>query len=167
MARKMKKIITRKGAALEKWLDDICTQLNSMGCHAHKNHPRRSYDGFYLEGEPFDYEFFINGQIHCFDAKENMSGVNEWQILHTGAIGEKINARTMREAINLMNCAKGGAQSYFLVFFGNEKSDVFNKLIRFEASIIYAAMMNKETHIHYSEGQIWDLAKIINAGDCK
>ena len=167
MARARKKvIIPRKGSSLEKWLDEICVQLNSMGCHAHKNNPRRTFDGYYLEGEPFDYEFFVNGQIHLFDAKENMSGIDKWQILQSdSAVGEKINARIKREAINLINCAKCvGVQSYFLVYFGNEKSEVYNKLIRFDAPIIYAAMMNKEKYIHYSEGKIWDLREILMHG---
>ena len=161
MAAKKKAIKPRRGSKLEKWLDEICVQLNSLGCHAHKNQPRRTFDGFYIEGEPFDYEFFVNGQVHCFDAKENMSGRNAWKISYGGEIGKKINARNMREAVNLMNCARNGAQAYFLVFFGHPDSEVYNKLIRFDASMIYAAMRRGEPEVHYSEGQIWDLNEIM------
>ena len=54
----------RRGYELENELNRLSKYLNANGIHMHKNHPRRTEQGIYLEGEPFDYEVISCGEIH-------------------------------------------------------------------------------------------------------
>ena len=64
----------RRGHYLESQIGKVFDHLNSIGIHAHKNHPHRTVEGTYLEGEPFDYEV-MSSPPHCFDAKEAQGDV--------------------------------------------------------------------------------------------
>ena len=56
----------RRGFEFEAELSRLSKYLNANGIHMHKNHVRRTEQGVYLEGEPFDYEVLRGGILHCF-----------------------------------------------------------------------------------------------------
>ena len=149
------------GSMLENYLNSLCGYLNSMGFHAHKNNPSRTAAGHYIEGEPFDYEFFINGKVYCFDAKENMSYPTRWKLLLTGNRGQA-HARILRQAENLLHCKNNGAEAFFLVAFINKKVSLPYSLVRYDAELVYNAVINKTRWLDYSEGVEFDINKILN-----
>lgn len=152
----------RPGELLEIYLDQVCKYLNSVGFHAHKNHPKRSFSGKYIEGEPFDYEFFINGKVYCFDAKENFSDPHQWKVKLTGQRGIKTNARILKQATNLLNCKRQGAEAFFLVAFGHKNNTSPFKLVMYDAELVYNALLNDKRFLQFTEGCEFDINKLIN-----
>lgn len=127
----------RRGYFLEGQLTKVLDHLNSIGIHAHKNHPKRTADGTYIEGEPFDYEVFCSPP-HVFDAKEakgtrwSLSNAKPSQIKH------------------LLNCHNHGAEAYFLVLFQGFI------LRRFDVTDVVDALANGKGSLGISDGRAWD-----------
>jgi len=128
-----------RGHYLEKEIERVLKFLESLGVHGHKNHARRTADGAYIEGEPFDYEVFSNGVLHCFDAKECAG--KTWSLK---------NAK-LSQIDNLLKCAAHGAEAYFLVFF-----KAFQKLKRFDAAYVKDALRSGRVSLGPDEGVDWD-----------
>ena len=128
----------RRGHVFETELGRVMSWLNEAGFHAHKNHPRRSVDGTFLEGEPFDYEVFSHGRLFCFDAKEcheprwNLSTAKLSQIKH------------------LMNCKKHGAEAFFLVLFAPRD------VRKFDVEAVRLALAQGRKSLTAEEGGRWD-----------
>ena len=136
----------RRGFELEAELNRLSKYLNANGIHMHKNHPRRTEQGAYLEGEPFDYEVISDGIIHCFDAKE-CSG-NSWDLRNV-----KIN-----QLNNLLACQKNGAQAYFLVWFRK-----VNELVRIDAETVKEALTNGQKSMMPEEGRQWNWTELLTS----
>ena len=132
----------RRGFAFEIQLERLARHLNSIGVHMHKNHARRTAEGVYIEGEPFDYEVISHGKVHCFDAKECEG--KRWNLK---------NAK-LSQLNNLLICAKNGAEAYFLVLF---KPD---KIIRFDAAKVCEALQNGQKSLGPEEGATWDWTEL-------
>ena len=129
----------RRGHNFEAELDRLSKYLNANGVHMHKNHAKRTEQGVYLEGEPFDYEVFSHGVIHCFDAKECAG--SRWNLK---------NAK-LSQLNNLLMCQKNGAQAYFLVWY-KEK----NLIIRFDAELIKEALKSGKKSLTPEDGEQWE-----------
>ena len=154
----------KPGHQLENWLNQICEMLNGMGYHAHKNHPERSYSGKYLAGEPFDYEFFINGKVYCFDAKENFSGGAFWRLKMTGSRGQVTRNRILRQSQNLLACKRNGAEGFFLVAFNNIKYNLPYSLVKYDCEAVYNALCQDVQKLSFSEGTRFELENLIRKG---
>lgn len=128
----------RRGHEFETWLGRLQNYLLSIGVHMHKNYPRRSIDGTFISGEPFDYLAIRDGETHCFDAKECEG--KRWSLKN--AKFEQVDA--------LCRCAKNGAQAYFLVLF---KPD---RIVRFDAEQVKAALVGGKKSLGAEEGRGWD-----------
>ena len=128
----------RRGFEFEIQLARLATYLNANGVHMHKNHARRTNEGVYIEGEPFDYEILCDGELHCFDAKECES--KRWSLKN--AKPQQIN--------NLLICERNGAEAYFLVLF---KPD---KIRRFDATTVSDALQRGKKSLGPEEGAVWD-----------
>ena len=157
----MLNITDRPGNMLENYLNQVCTFLNNSGFHAHKNNPLRTFDGRYIDGEPFDYEFFIKRRVYCFDAKENMSSASRWKVLLTGNRGIRTNARIRKQAVNLIHCKNNGAIAFFLVAFKPEESSIF-KLRMYDAEDVLAAIDNSIHYLDIKQGRPFDINELIN-----
>lgn len=157
----MIEIHERAGMLLENYLNQMCEFLNNMGFHAHKNNAMRNYAGKFIKGEPFDYELFINGKVYCFDAKENMSYADKWKVLLTGNRGHA-NERILKQAINLLNCKRNGADAFFLVAFGKGAGRLPFSLVKFDAELVYNAIMNRTRFLMFDQGTEFDINKILN-----
>lgn len=129
--------MARRGHHLESEIDRVLEYLGSQGIHGHKNHARRTVDGVFLEGEPFDYEVLANGTLHCFDAKECQS--KRWNL--GNAKPAQINA--------LRQCANHGAQAYFLVCFEGRE------VRRFDVEQVQAALAAGKGSLTAEEGRAW------------
>ena len=136
----------RRGYELENELNRLSKYLNANGIHMHKNYPRRTEQGIYLEGEPFDYEVISCGEIHCFDAKE-CSG-NSWDLR---------NAK-MNQLNNLLACRKNGAQAYFLVWFRKT-----NDLVRLDAEKVKEALTDGKKSMKPEEGIKWNWTELLTS----
>ena len=132
----------QRGHFLESELDRVIEYLNSIGVHGHKNHARRTVDGTYLEGEPFDYEVLVDGVLHCFDAKE--SKTDKWALSNAKPLQVK----------HLQNCKKHGAEAYFLVYFASRR-----KLKRFDVDVVIEEMKNK-SYLTPDKGGDWDWTEL-------
>ena len=131
----------RRGFEFEIQLERLAIYLNANGVHMHKNHARRTTEGVYIEGEPFDYEIICDGAVHCFDAKECEE--KRWNLK---------NAKP-RQLNNLLICAKNGAEAYFLVLF---KPD---KVVRFDAEVVRSALEKGVKSLRPEAGVSWDWKK--------
>ena len=129
----------RRGHNFEAELDRLSKYLNANGVHMHKNHAKRTEQGVYLEGEPFDYEVFSHGVIHCFDAKECAG--SRWNLK---------NAK-LSQLNNLLMCQKNGAQAYFLVWYKER-----NLIIRFDAELIKEALKSGKKSLTPEDGEQWE-----------
>ncbi len=133
----------RRGQYLESQIEKVFSYLNSIGVHAHKNHPKRTVDGTYIEGEPFDYEVLCCPP-HCFDAKEAEGGA--WALS---------NAKP-HQIKNLLNCAAHGVEAYFLVLFERKT------LRRFDAEFVRAAIAGGRKSLNINEGRDWNWEELAN-----
>ncbi|WP_040209842.1 Holliday junction resolvase RecU [Clostridium polynesiense] len=99
----------QKGRSFEKQIEKVLAHINSIGGHAHKNHPQRLADGRYIQGESFDYECFLKEYKACFDAKTVQGST--WKIVE----------KDIKQAENLKHCKNSGLKAYFLICFdGND-----------------------------------------------
>lgn len=133
----------RRGYEFENELNRVSKFLNATGVHMHKNYAHRTENGTYLEGEPFDYEVFTHGTVHCFDAKE--CAASSWNLKNA-----KIN-----QVNSLCMCQNNGAQAYFLVWFKK-----INKVIRFNADIVKSALINGKKSLKPEEGELWEWTEL-------
>ena len=136
----------RRGHEFEAELNRVSKYLNANGIHMHKNHARRTEQGIYLEGEPFDYEVISGGTIHCFDAKE-CSG-DRWSLS---------NAK-LSQLNNLLVCRKNGAQAYFLVWYRK-----INAVIRFDAELVKQKLADGVKSLKAEEGKKWEWTELLTS----
>ena len=136
----------RRGHEFEAELNRVSKYLNANGIHMHKNHARRTEQGIYLEGEPFDYEVISGGTIHCFDAKE-CSG-DRWNLS---------NAK-LSQLNNLLVCQKNGAQAYFLVWYRK-----INAVIRFDAELVKQKLADGVKSLKAEEGKKWEWIELLTS----
>ena len=136
----------RRGFEFEAELARLSKYLNSRGIHMHKNHARRTEQGVYLEGEPFDYEVLSSGVLHCFDAKECTTP--RWNLK---------NAK-LSQLNNLLVCQKNGAQAYFLVWYRN-----INAIIRYDAELIKQKLTNCAKSVTPQEGVKWEWTELVTS----
>lgn len=116
----------KKGSHLENEMDRVLKFLDMRGIHGHKNHPKRTNDGTYIEGEPFDYEVFSPSGMWCFDTKE--CEADAWPL----------SKAKLSQVNNLLKCAQAGAQAFFLVWFVRQR-----RLIRFDAEMVAGRLGSK------------------------
>jgi penicillin-binding protein-related factor A (putative recombinase) len=128
---------TQRGAFLQTQIDRLFKVLNERGIHCHKNHARRTVDGIFVEGEPFDYEIFCN-PVHVFDAKETQG--ERWPLSNAKPTQIK----------SLLDCRNAGAEAYFLVLFKEKE------LRYFDAEFVRDAMARGRKSLEKFEGKIWD-----------
>jgi penicillin-binding protein-related factor A (putative recombinase) len=134
----------RRGFYFEIQLEKIIEHLNENNVHAHKNHPRRTTGGVYVEGEPFDYEVFTRRGVHVFDAKE--SKTDEWSLSNAKAGQIK----------HLQNCKIiGGAEAYFLVLFEYEH------VRRFDVEFVIKSITDGKKSLTKEEGAPWDWTELL------
>lgn len=136
----------RRGNDFENELNRVSKYLNANGIHMHKNHAKRTEQGIYLEGEPFDYEVISGGVIHCFDAKECSS--DRWNLSNA-----KLN-----QLNNLLVCQKNGAQAYFLVWYRNK-----NEIIRFDAELVKQKLTEGKKSLTPEEGIKWKWTELLTS----
>ncbi|MDR1874572.1 MAG: Holliday junction resolvase RecU [Synergistaceae bacterium] len=132
----------RKGHIFENELAKIIDHLNKTGIHAHKNHARRTVDGTYIEGEPFDYEVFAHGRLHCFDAKE--CHASRWNLS---------NAK-LSQIKHLLNCKRHGADAFFLVLFTP------GRVKKFDVELVRNALADGKRSLMPEEGDDWDWTEL-------
>ena len=136
----------RRGFEFEAELNRVSKYLNANGIHMHKNHAKRTEQGVYLEGEPFDYEVISGGIIHCFDAKECAG--SRWNLK---------NAK-VSQLNNLLVCQKNGAQAYFLVWYRNK-----NAIIRFDAELIKQKLIDGIKSLTPEDGKSWQWTELLTS----
>jgi penicillin-binding protein-related factor A (putative recombinase) len=130
----------QRGAYFQTQIDRLFEVLSARGVHCHKNHARRTVDGVFVEGEPFDYEIFVN-PVHVFDAKETKG--ERWPL--SNAKPHQVKA--------LLDCENHGAEAYFLVLFGDRE------IRRFDAGFVRDAMAMGHKSLEKAEGREWDYEK--------
>ena len=136
----------RRGHEFEAELNRVSKYLNANGIHMHKNHARRTEQGIYLEGEPFDYEVISGGVIHCFDAKECAG--DRWSLS---------NAK-LSQLNNLLVCWRNGAQAYFLVWYRK-----INAVIRFDAELVRQKLVDGKKSLKAEEGKKWEWTELLTS----
>lgn len=134
----------RKGHKLEQQIQKVLDYVNGIGYHAHKNHPNRTVDGVYLEGEPFDYEIMIPGRTDCFDAKETSGEI--WHI----------KEKDIKQADNLKHAKKSGANAYFLIQFGK---GTYPMMI--DVDCVINVLENNKKSVPKALGVKWDLVEVL------
>ena len=132
----------RRGHVLENELEKVMKHLNSIGIHAHKNHARRTLDGTFIEGEPFDYEVFSCGRLFCFDAKECHAA--RWSL---------DNAKPA-QVKHLLNVKRHGGDAFFLVCFSPDK------IRKFDVDVVLAALVDGGKSLAPEEGEEWDWTEL-------
>ena len=134
----------RKGYKLEAQIQKVLDYVNSIGYHAHKNNPRRTVDGVYLEGEPFDYEIMTPMFIDCFDAKEVKGEV--WAM----------HKKDIMQAEHLKHAKNAGIRAYFLIQFG---AGTYPLMIDID-SVIDLLKRNIKS-IPMTLGKRWDVVEVL------
>ncbi|MEG2769609.1 MAG: Holliday junction resolvase RecU [Oscillospiraceae bacterium] len=135
----------RKGYSFETQLNRLCTQVQSLGYHAQKNHADRTNDGKYLCGEPFDYIILTPNYKCAFDAKESQS--ERWS-LTTNAKLEQIN--------NLKHCKNAGLDAFFLVYFYPAR-----RFVKFDVDFIIACIQNGTKSVTVDIGEKWGWERLL------
>jgi penicillin-binding protein-related factor A (putative recombinase) len=133
----------RKGYKFEHQLNKVIEYINNLGFHAHKNHPKRTVDGTYLEGEPFDYEVVLPNYKAVFDAKECES------------VAYSIAKKDLAQIENLKHCKNAGMNAYLLIYFKGIG------VKQFEIDSVIEILKNGKKSMPYSQGQEWELLEIL------
>lgn len=133
----------QKGRSFEKQIEKVIEYIEKIGFHGHKNQVKRTKEGIYLEGEPFDYEIFLPNRHDCFDAKESKR--DTWKIVE----------KDIKQCNELKKCKNAGCKAYFLVCFENKEV----KQIDVDIVIDYLKE-NKKSIKKYGLPE-WDLIKEI------
>lgn len=132
---------------MERALDGALSRLRALGIHGHKNHPKRTITGRFLEGEYFDFEVIAAGKTYCFDAKECAG--NRWNLG---------NAKP-RQVEALLQCAAHGAEAFFVVLF---RGRGLKGLRRFDAQDVADALRNGKKSLTADEGKPWSWKELIS-----
>lgn len=133
----------RRGNELEKHVNKLIKYVNDIGYHAHKNNPSRTVDGTYLEGEPFDYEIFLPKATLIFDAKECHDKNCIWHI----------KDKDIKQANNMYNCKKTGAEAFFLIYAYEIK-----KLIKVDVDNVIQTLKNDGKQINTKKYKEFDIS---------
>ena len=136
----------RKGHKFEQQIQKVLDYINSIGGHAHKNHPERTIDGTYIKGEVFDYEIFLPDYKACFDAKEVATDI--WHMAQKDIV----------QADNLKHCKNTGLEAYFLIYFKNRG------VYQIDIDKVIQILEQGKKSISYTSGCEWELLKKINGG---
>ena len=126
----------RRGFSLEHQVQKLCDAVNNQGGFAQKNHPHRTVDGLYLEGEGFDWLFLTDWYKAAFDTKE--CTVKYWNLS---------NAK-LKQVAALKRCKNTGLDAFFLVYFYPSK-----KLVKFDVDLV---MQTDKKSLSAEDGVIWD-----------
>jgi len=132
---------------LEYQINKLCDYINSIGYHAHKNHPERLNSGKYIKGEPYDYEIFLPDYKACFDAKQ-VTG-DRWSF----------EEKDIKQAEHLKHCKNSGMDAFFLVFFVKSK-----KMIKFDVDVFIKALQEGRKSLKAIEGENWNIEDILQKG---
>lgn len=139
----------QKGKYLEGQIDKLCKYINSVGFHAHKNHPLRTVNGTYLAGEPYDYEVFArrNGEPYhaCFDTKECMGF--SWHM----------QPKDVKQADALKHCKNAGVDAFFLIYFVP-----LGTLIKIDVDDVIAVLQGGSKTVPSTLGMPWDVQSLID-----
>lgn len=138
----------QKGRSLERQIDTLCSYINALGFHAHKNHPLRTADGTYLEGEPYDYEIFlsVNGAPYhaCFDAKE------------CADLTWRMKPKDVKQAETLKHCKNAGADAFFLIYFVPMKT-----LLKIDVDDVISVLKTGHKSVSSTLGTQWDIQALL------
>lgn len=125
-------------------LNKLCDYINSIGYHAHKNHPERLNSGKYIKGEPYDYEIFLPGYKACFDAKQTHG--DRWDI----------EEKDIKQAENLKHCKNSGMDAFFLVYYIKIK-----KIKKIDVDVFIKTLQEGRKSIRATEGEDWNIEDIL------
>ena len=128
----------RKGSSLETKINKLIDHVDGNGYFAQRNHPRRSLDGRFLEGEKFDYIIVTPTQRLAFDAKE--CHADKW----------RFTDKEIRQANNLKKCKNSGFEAFFLIYFFTAQ-----KLLAFDVDVFAAALKEGRKYLTQDEGSEW------------
>lgn len=133
----------RRGYQFENQINKVLDYVNSIGGHAHKNHPERTVDGTYIRGESFDYEVFLKDYKAVFDAKE--CATDTWHM----------QKKDIVQAENLKHCKNVGLDAYFLIYFKNQG------IYQIDIDKVVDILGQGKKSINFNLGTEWKLLKII------
>ena len=126
-----------RGKTFESEIDAWIERIQKNGYHGHKNHPKRTFKGKFVSGEPFDYEIFTQDRKMCFDAKECKS--DRWSL--SNAKLNQVNA--------LKQCKNSGLDAFFLVKFGDD-------MVAFDVDTVISAMQERRMNLKREDGQSFE-----------
>ncbi len=133
----------RKGYKFEQQIQKVLDYVNSIGGHAHKNHPERTVDGTYIKGEVFDYEVFLPHYKACFDAKEVET--DTWRMQQKDII----------QAENLKHCKNAGISAYFLIYFKSKG------VLQIDVDKVIEILKKGKKSISWTLGENWSLLEVL------
>ena len=132
-----------KGKFLERNIDKICDRINHMGGFAHKLQPKRTQDGTYLEGEPFDYIVILPNYKAVFDAKE-VKG-SKWHMV----------LKDIKQCNEMKKCKNSGFEAYFIFYF-------LNKVRTIDVDEVIKVLESGSKTVDLNTGKKWELLEVIN-----
>lgn len=124
--------------SFEQKVDKLIDHVNAKGYFAHKLCSRRTAEGKYLEGEPFDYLIDLPGKMLRFDAKE--SHELSWHI----------KPKDIKQTENLKRCKNTGADAFFLIYFYPVK-----KMLRVNVDYVIKILGEGRKSIKHTECDEW------------
>ena len=137
----------QKGRRLDKEVDKLLDYITLMGYHGHKNHPLRTSDGQWLQGEPYDYDLFLPGYHAAFDTKE--CATRSWHM----------QPKDIRQADTLLRCQKAGLDAFFLILF---EGKVLRKV---PAKLASDTLEAGHKTIHMEDCEVWSIERILRQMD--
>lgn len=130
---------------LESQINKLVSQINDKKLgFGWKNHPNRTHDATYLQGEPFDYCILTKKVKICFDAKETDKAV--WNIAKKDIV----------QAKNLYLASLSGVECFFLIYFITQKKLVRIKIDKF------LEILAERKHIKITDCQSWDYRRLLD-----
>lgn len=110
---------------LENNIDKLIKYINENNLgFGWKNHPNRTHEGTYKQGECFDYVIINSNGVFCFDAKETIK--DRWVI----------KAKDIKQGANLEKVSTYGHDCFFLIYFKQFKEikkvpiTIFNEILK-------------------------------------
>lgn len=137
----------QKGRRLEKEVDKLLDYIALMGYHGHKNHPLRTSDGKWIQGEPYDYDIFLPGYHAAFDTKE--CATRSWHML----------PKDIRQTDTLLRCQKAGLDAFFLILF---EGKVLRKV---PAKMAADILESGHKTVHMEDCEVWSIDRILRQMD--
>lgn len=132
-----------RGKNIELLMGKVIDVLRSKGYFAIKLYPKRTHNGDYIEGEPFDYLIIKNGKVIAFDTKEAKK--EKWYIG---------NAK-LSQIKFLRMIKKNGGEAFFLVYFYP-----YEKFIKYDIDLI---INTDEKFLTPGKGEVWELKTFLNS----